>query len=81
MVQLLNTLFYFAGFVALSVFLSRLLFCRGVVCLSARADAAFAAFSWVTWTATTVILGFEVFARKDGFASATTEKPNKIETV
>ncbi|KAF2969915.1 hypothetical protein GQX73_g3706 [Xylaria multiplex] len=35
-----NALFYFAGFIALSTFMGRLLFCRGSVCSAARADVA-----------------------------------------
>jgi len=77
-VQLLNTLFYFAGFVALAVFLSKLLFCRGTVCVAARADAAFAAFSWVIWTITTVSLALEVFGRR-ATSSSTGLKPNMSE--
>ncbi|KAM3078175.1 hypothetical protein ACMFMG_002529 [Clarireedia jacksonii] len=59
--ELLNVLFYFAGFVALSVFLSKLLFCRGSVCAAARADVAFGAFSWLLWCGTTAILALEMF--------------------
>jgi len=77
-VQLLNTLFYFAGFVALAVFLSKLLFCRGTVCVAARADAAFAAFSWIIWTATTVLLSLEVFGRR-GRSSSVGLKQNMSE--
>lgn len=47
-----NVLFYFAGFVALAVFLSKLLFCRGAVCGSARAATAFGAFEFVLWGVT-----------------------------
>lgn len=43
--EVVNMLFYFAGFVALATFLGKLLFCRGSVCAAARADAVFAAFS------------------------------------
>jgi len=60
-IECILTVFYFAGFVALSVFLSKLLFCRGSVCAAARADAVFAAFSWLLWTATTALLGMEIF--------------------
>lgn len=47
-----NVLFYFAGFVALGVFLSKLLFCRGAVCGSARAVTVFGAFEFALWAAT-----------------------------
>jgi len=74
-IEILNSIFYFAGFIAISVFLSSLLFCRGSVCNAARADAVFAAFSWVIWVGTTTILGIEIF--KGGFRNTapTTEKP------
>jgi len=58
--EILNTLFYFAGFIALSTFLAKLLFCRGSVCAAARADAVFAAFGWVQWTGSAALLGFEM---------------------
>ncbi|CCU81370.1 unnamed protein product [Blumeria hordei] len=59
--EALNVLFYFAGFIALSVFISKLLFCRGSVCSAARADAVFASFSWLLWTGSTTLLALEVF--------------------
>ncbi|KAI1400448.1 membrane-associating domain-containing protein [Hypoxylon fuscum] len=55
-----NALFYFAGFIALSVFMSRLLFCRGSVCGAAQATIAFGAFEFVLWTASAVIMGKEL---------------------
>lgn len=67
-IEAVLSVFYFAGFVALSVFLSKLLFCRGSVCAAARADAVFAAFSWVLWTGTTTLLGMEIF--KGGLRAA-----------
>jgi hypothetical protein len=45
-IELANALFYISGFLALCVFLSRLLFCRGPPCHAAQADAAFASFSF-----------------------------------
>lgn len=65
--EILNTIFYFCGFIALSIFHARLLFCRGSVCLAARADVAFALFNFCLWLATTVILCVEIF--KGGFRS------------
>ncbi|KAI2632003.1 membrane-associating domain-containing protein [Hypoxylon sp. NC1633] len=55
-----NALFYFAGFIALAVFMSRLLYCRGSVCGSARASIAFGAFEFMLWTASAIIMGKEV---------------------
>lgn len=73
--EVLNVLFYFAGFVALAVFLGKLLFCRGSVCAAARADAVFAAFSWILWTGTTTILALEIF--KGGISGMKTDKQAK----
>jgi len=65
--SVLNSLFYFGGFIALAVFLGKLLFCRGSVCSAARADAVFAAFSWALWTFTAGMTAMETF--KGGFKS------------
>lgn len=59
--EILNALFYFAGFVALAVFLAKLLFCRGTVCGTARADAVFAAFAWILWSGSAAMLATEFF--------------------
>ncbi|KAK4216258.1 membrane-associating domain-containing protein [Rhypophila decipiens] len=64
-VEFTNVVFWFAGFVSLAVFLSRLLFCRGSVCAAARADTAFGALLWILWTVTQVFLALDVF--KSGF--------------
>ena len=74
-VEVLNTLYYFAGFVALATFLSKLLFCRGSVCAAARADAVFAAFSWLLWTGSTTILALEIF--KGGLSGMRTDRQAK----
>lgn len=58
-IELLNVLFYFAGFIALAVFISKLLFCRGSVCGSARADVAFGFFEFALW------IGSGFFAVRD----------------
>ncbi|KAG9232493.1 membrane-associating domain-containing protein, partial [Amylocarpus encephaloides] len=70
--EALNTLFYFAGFVALAAFIGKLLFCRGSVCSAARADAVFAAFNWLLWTASTAIVALQIF--KGGFKVMKDEK-------
>ncbi|CAD6441359.1 33c71e08-b5a3-437a-865f-1501b296102b [Sclerotinia trifoliorum] len=72
-VELLNVLFYFAGFIALSVFIGGLLFCRGSVCGAARADAVFGAFSWLLWMGSSAILALEMFK---GGRSKSYPKPN-----
>jgi len=74
--EVLNTLFYFAGFTALAVFLGKLLFCRGSVCAAARADAIFAAFSFLLWTGSTAILALEIF--KGGVQAIRTDKQAKM---
>lgn len=55
-----NALFHFAGFIALSVFMSKLLFCRGSVCGSAQASIAFGAMEFLLWTASAIFTGKEV---------------------
>ncbi|KAI0882428.1 membrane-associating domain-containing protein [Annulohypoxylon maeteangense] len=55
-----NALFYFAGFIALSVFMSRLLFCRGSVCGAAQASIAFGAMEFLLWTVSAILVGKEV---------------------
>jgi hypothetical protein len=77
-VEAVTTLFFFAGFIAMSVFLSKLLFCRGSVCSAARADAVFAAFAWLSWSATTVLVALETF--RGGFrGGAPSAKQNMTE--
>lgn len=66
--ETITTIFYFAGFIALAVFLSKLLYCRGTVCASARAAAIFSSISCATWVLTTILLGMEIF--KGGFRVA-----------
>jgi hypothetical protein len=73
--EIINMLFYFAGFVALATFLGKLLFCRGSVCAAARADAVFAAFSWLVWTGTSAMLALEIF--KGGFSGVKTDRQAK----
>ncbi|KAH7313032.1 membrane-associating domain-containing protein [Rhexocercosporidium sp. MPI-PUGE-AT-0058] len=51
---------YLGGFIALSVFLSKLIFCQGGICTAARADAVFGALSYVVWVVSTTILGIEM---------------------
>jgi hypothetical protein len=69
--EVLNMFFYFVGFIALAAFLGNLLFCRGSVCVAARVDAVFAAFSWVLWTGSTAILALEIF--KGGLSGMRTD--------
>ena len=45
-VEILTMLFWFAGFIAVAIFMSGQGICRGPVCMSARAGVAIAAFEW-----------------------------------
>ncbi|CAJ2511524.1 Uu.00g071490.m01.CDS01 [Anthostomella pinea] len=74
--EISNALFYFAGFVALSVFISRLLFCRGSVCGAAKADIAFGAIEFLLWTGSAVLMGKDVF--KGGFRRPGAQAPSKV---
>jgi hypothetical protein len=60
-IEAITMIFYFAGFIALSIFLANLLFCRGSVCNAARADAAFSALGWLVWTASTALTAMDVW--------------------
>lgn len=53
--ELLNVLFYFAGFIALAAFLNTLDFCRGNVCSSAQADVGMGAMLWLLWGVTAIV--------------------------
>lgn len=68
-------LFYFAGFVAVSVFLGKLLFCRGSVCGAARADAVFAAFNWLLWSGSSALVAINLF--KGGLGGMRTDHDAK----
>ncbi|KFH44676.1 hypothetical protein ACRE_045260 [Hapsidospora chrysogenum ATCC 11550] len=56
-----NTVFYFAGFIALAVYISRLRFCEGTVCAVARATSVVAAFEFSSWIASTILLAKDIF--------------------
>ncbi|OHF02424.1 hypothetical protein CORC01_02119 [Colletotrichum orchidophilum] len=71
--ELLNVLFYFAGFIALAVFLSKLLFCRGTVCAAARADTVLAALEFSLWAGTSLLMIKDVF--KTGFRKPSAAGP------
>ncbi|KAF3070549.1 hypothetical protein GL218_00117 [Daldinia childiae] len=77
-----NALFHFAGFIALSVFMSKLLFCRGSVCGSAQASIAFGAMEFLLWAAFAIFAGKEVvqggFLPKRGPKSQSPLKPSEM---
>ncbi|OTA57292.1 hypothetical protein K449DRAFT_437571 [Hypoxylon sp. EC38] len=75
-IEATNAVFYFSGFIALAVFMSRLLFCRGSVCGAARASIAFGAFEFLLWTASLIIMGKEV--AKSGFLRRTPKAPLNV---
>lgn len=54
-VEFLNTVIFLAGSIALHLFLSQLLFCRGSVCMAAKADVGLAFTSFVLWLLTTTL--------------------------
>ena len=62
-IEFSNALFYFSGFIALSTFMSRLLYCRGSVCGAARADVAFGIFQFLLWGTSTVLASKDVFKK------------------
>ncbi|PNS13856.1 hypothetical protein CAC42_1347 [Sphaceloma murrayae] len=62
--EALTMLFWFAGFIALAVFLSDRV-CFGSVCNSAKAAAAFAAFEWVFFAMTTTMATIHVFRTRN----------------
>lgn len=73
--EAINAILYFAGFIALGVFLGNLLLCKGKVCASARGATIFAAFSFVLWSATTGLVLLEIF--KGGLSGVSTDKAAK----
>lgn len=55
-VEALTMIFWFAGFVALAVYISEDTDCGGgKICNTAKAACVFAAFNWLLWTATTIL--------------------------
>jgi len=74
-VEAVTMIFYFAGFIALSVFLANLLFCRGSVCSAARADVAFSALGWLTWTASTVLTAINTWKLRQSGGLGVSRQP------
>ncbi|KAF4123729.1 Membrane-associating domain [Geosmithia morbida] len=60
-VEVTNTVFYFGGFIALAIFLSRLRFCTGALCAVARATSVVAAAEFASWIATAILLAKLLF--------------------
>jgi hypothetical protein len=59
--EAVNTFFYFAGFIALAVFLSKLVFCNGSVCAVGRATSVVAAAEFASWIASTILVAKDIF--------------------
>ncbi|KAM0559497.1 hypothetical protein ACHAPJ_004527 [Fusarium lateritium] len=68
-VESVNAALYFAGFIAIAVFIGSLVMCEGTVCSAARADAVIAAGQFTAWITTTA------FTAKDMFKRAFQEPP------
>jgi len=58
--SVVNSIFYLSGFIALSVYLSNLNYCRGSVCDAAKAANFFAVTSFSVWFAEAIILGLAI---------------------
>lgn len=66
-VEATNTVFYFGGFIAVAILLSRLVFCEGTVCAVARATSVLAAAEFGAWIVTTMMQAKDIF--KNGVRS------------
>ena len=58
-VEALTMLFWFAGFIAMAVYVGRITICIGNVCRALRAVVVFAAFEWLLWLATTILTALD----------------------
>ncbi|KAL1311154.1 hypothetical protein AAFC00_001356 [Neodothiora populina] len=74
-VEAVTMIFWFAGFIALAVFLGDRI-CFGHICGSAKAACVFAAFEWVLFAVTTTLSALDVFgARRNSGHSNKTSAP------
>ncbi|KAM5342932.1 hypothetical protein ACJ41O_013898 [Fusarium nematophilum] len=64
----INAALYFAGFIAIAIFIGSLLMCTGTVCSAGRADVVIAAGQFTTWIATTIFTAKDMFKRRFGQA-------------
>ncbi|KZF20681.1 hypothetical protein L228DRAFT_269975 [Xylona heveae TC161] len=67
-IDVVTMIFWFAGFIALAVFLGDLDFCIGTVCPDLRAGCVFAAFEWVLFVVSSVISGIRAFRARGAAA-------------
>ncbi|KAK4580465.1 hypothetical protein LTR86_000668 [Recurvomyces mirabilis] len=68
-------LFWFAGFIALAVFLSDRV-CFGHVCAAAKAACVFAAFEWLTFAGTTAMAVLHVLRTRGRTSNNGKADPN-----
>ncbi|KAK5108184.1 hypothetical protein LTR62_008715 [Meristemomyces frigidus] len=73
--EMLTTLFWFAGFVALAVFLSDRV-CFGHVCAAAKAACVFAAFEWALFAGTTAMAVLHVLRTRGRTSTSAKADPN-----
>ncbi|KAI9752969.1 MAG: hypothetical protein M4579_005401 [Chaenotheca gracillima] len=60
--EAVTMIFWFAGFIALAVYISDFLYlCAGNVCSSIKAACVFGAFEWLLWSASTVLAAMQVY--------------------
>ncbi|CAH0059364.1 unnamed protein product [Clonostachys solani] len=59
-IEATNTIFYFTGFIALAIFLAKLVYCTGSVCAVARATSILAAAEFTSWIASTILLAKKI---------------------
>ncbi|UNI20347.1 hypothetical protein JDV02_006443 [Purpureocillium takamizusanense] len=74
-VESTNTVLYFAGFFACAIFLGRLTFCAGSVCLASRAESVVAAAAFCAWIASTVLTAKGIFVNR-GLTAVATAAPD-----
>jgi hypothetical protein len=62
-VEFLNAIFYFCGFIVMAKPIAEAKSCHGTACDSMKAEAVFAAFNWVLFTGTTILALVQIFQR------------------
>ncbi|RAL07322.1 MARVEL domain-containing protein [Aspergillus homomorphus CBS 101889] len=68
-VEAVTMIFWFAGFIALSVYLPPSEFCHWSRCRALQAATVFGAFEWALFVATTVVATFEMMRSRSNSAS------------
>ncbi|KAF2085823.1 hypothetical protein K490DRAFT_45903 [Saccharata proteae CBS 121410] len=77
--EVVTMIFWFAGFIALAVWLNDRI-CFGSVCASAKAATVFAAFSWLAFAATCMLASLHVW-RTRGTSEKTSAPPMRMQGV